>query len=89
MPSLVISPLSRRESPKLRMRSSSNETKNFDDARIALARATSAQLPVDAARFVPLRADDVKPAGDMLALARRSSSPARAVSTTRFFALAM
>ena len=33
-------------------------------ARVALARATSAKLPVDAPRFVPLAADDVQAADD-------------------------
>ena len=31
-------------------------------ARVALARATPAQLPIDAPRFVTLRADDEEPA---------------------------
>ena len=54
---------SMRSAPKMRMRSSCSDRKNFDRPGIALAARASAQLVVDAAALVALGADDVEAAG--------------------------
>ena len=46
-----------RSEPNKRIKSSSSEMKKCEEPGIALARATAAQLPVNAPRFVAFRAD--------------------------------
>ena len=51
-----------RSEPKMRIRSSRSDKKN-PTARVALAAGAAAQLIVDAAALMPLRADHVEAAG--------------------------
>ena len=74
---------SMRSEPKMRIRSSCSDRKNFDRPGIALAAGAAAQLIVDAAALVPLGADDIEAAGgdrlclEILRLRRGSPLPWR------------
>jgi hypothetical protein len=61
MPSLVISFAQPARIAEVAHQVVLERNEKLRHARVALARATAAQLPVDAPRFVPLGADDEEP----------------------------